>query len=202
MVSFALRPALPADLDDIWKIEEESFDPDIREERRIFRERMETFPPGFVILEGESSPAGYLCSELWSLEGDPSARDFTLGHSARERHDPCGKTLYISSFGIRAGLRGRGLGAAFFRGFLDYARAGIPHKEILLLVSDTWTGARAVYAAEGFLQILRLPGFFRFSDGSRADGLVLKRARDVPGDGPGRPAAPEEGSAGQRDLFR
>ena len=177
MKFYGVRQASYADMDAILRIEDESFDPAVRESAGIFRERMEVFPEGFVILEAPRGVAGYLCSELWNLSAPPSPSDFAFGHSARERHIPRGRTLYISSFGIGKDFRGNGLGTALFHGFLDRARDTIPHNEIILLVSETWIGARAIYAAEGFSSVLTIPGFFRFSDGSRADGTVMRGPR-------------------------
>ncbi len=177
MEAFRIRGARSNDLDDILSIEDESFDPAIRESRETFQERLEAFPEGFVILESRDRAAGYLCSELWDLSGPPQPSDFALGHSARERHSPGGRTLYISSYGIRKDLRGRGLGKALFRGFLDRAPSAFDFDDVILLVSETWTGARAIYEAEGFRHVLTLPGFFRFEGGILSDGAVLRRSR-------------------------
>ncbi len=177
MEPYRIRPARPEDLDDILSIEDDSFDPAIRESRETFRERMEVFPEGFVVLANSDGPGGYLCSELWDLPGLPGTADFALGHSARDRHSPRGRTLYISSYGIRRSLRGRGLGKALFRDFLANASSAFAFDEVLLLVSKTWAEARAIYAAEGFRRVLELPGFFRFSEGPPADGEVLSRPR-------------------------
>ncbi len=177
MEPFRIRPACPGDLDDILVVEDESFDPAIRESREIFRERLEVFPAGFVVLEGPDGLAGYLCSELWNRDGAPGTADFALGHSARARHRPAGRVLYVSSYGILRALRGRGLGKLLFREFLDFADRSLSFDEVLLLVSGTWTGARAIYEAEGFRHALTVPGFFRFSDGTAADGIVLRRPR-------------------------
>jgi ribosomal-protein-alanine N-acetyltransferase len=114
-------------------------------------------------LVGPEGEAGYLCSELWGLAGTPGPSDFALGHSARDRHTPNGRTLYISSYGISERFRGKGLGRSLFRGFLDYARETVPHEEIILLVSETWTGARSIYADEGFSRVLVIPAIFPFS---------------------------------------
>lgn len=178
MDELRIRLAGPRDLDDILSIEDDSFDPAVRESPETFRERMEVFPEGFVVLEHPAGVGGYLCSELWDLPGLPAPSDFALGHSARDRHSPRGRTLYISSYGIRESLRGRGLGKRLFRGFLDLAGRTFPFDDILLLVSGTWTGARAIYEAEGFSRILTIPDFFRFSDGSGSEGEVLRRSRE------------------------
>ena len=176
MEPFRVRRALPLDLDDILEIEDESFDPAIRENRETFLERMETFPEGFVVLESGGRIAGYLCSELWNLAGDPSPADFTLGHSARELHFPRGRTLYVSSYGIRKDFRSRGLGKALFQGFLERARTAFDFDDTLLLVCETWKEARAIYEAEGFIHVFDIQNFFRFSDGGIYSGAVLRRA--------------------------
>ena len=188
MEDIRIRRAGSRDLDDILSIEDESFDSAVRESPETFRERLEVFPEGFVVLERLGGVGGYLCSELWDLPGLPAPSDFTLGHSARDRHAPRGRTLYISSYGIRESLRGRGLGKHLFRGFLDLAGRTFPFDDVILLVSAAWTGARAIYEAEGFSHILSIPAFFRFSDGSSADGEVLRRPR-VRGS-TGTPSAP------------
>lgn len=177
MEPYRIRRALPADLGDILSIEDDSFDPAVRESPDTFRERMEVFPEGFVILETREGSAGYLCSELWDLSGPPEPADFALGHSARDRHSLRGRTLYISSYGIRKPCRGRGLGRILFRDFLERASADFGFDEILLLVSRTWSEARRIYESEGFRPVLTVPGFFRFSDGRTADGEVLSRPR-------------------------
>ena len=161
------------------RIEDDSFDPAIREDLATFRERLEVFPEGFVLLEVDGRVGGYLCSELWDVPRGPKPSDFALGHSARERHRPRGNSLYISSYGILSGLRGRGLGRLFFRSFQEYSEGRFPHDQTLLLVSETWRGARAIYESEGYAYTLTVPGFFRFADGTAADGLVMRRPRET-----------------------
>jgi len=185
----SIRQATPGDIDSILRIEGESFDLAIQEDRKTFLERIEVFPEGFVLLHVGEIAAGYLCSELWDLARRPIPSDFNLGYSIKEHHRAQGSTLYISSYGILARLRGKGLGKILFRGFLDYARDILPYGEILLLVSGTWTGAQAIYSAEGFSHILTVPRFFHFSDGSQADGMVMRRLQNK---GPRREFAKEQ----------
>lgn len=173
------------------RIEDDSFDPAIREDLSTFRERLEVFPEGFVLLEVDGRVGGYLCSELWDVSGRIEPSDFTLGHSAHDLHRPRGNSLYISSYGILSALRGRGLGRLFFRSFQEYAKSRFPHDQTLLLVSETWKGARTIYESEGYAYILTVPGFFRFSDGKAADGLVMRKPREM-----GRPAELPRGDIG------
>ena len=47
--------------------------------------------------------------------------------------------------------------------------------EIVLLVNESWRGARQIYVATGFEEISRLPGFFGPAGAGAEDGIVMRR---------------------------
>ena len=62
---FSIRTVVKSDIDFIMQIEEKAFSNSIREERKIFLNRINIFAEGFLIFEYNFKPAGYLSSELW-----------------------------------------------------------------------------------------------------------------------------------------
>ena len=141
-----VRQATGSDMERIMEIEENAFIPYIRETYQTFDSRMKTFPEGFLSLE------------------DDKGTDKTGG-----------KVLYISSYALISGLRGKGLGRLFFRECLKQVRKAAPQiAEIVLIVSQEWGAAHHIYEDLGFKTIRQIPGFFP-SDiiPGGADGIVM-----------------------------
>ena len=79
----------------------------------------------------------------------------------------------VLSVGVLPQWRRRGIGRALF----DAVVAKAKHDglgSIVLEVATENTAARALYAAFGFVQVGRRPGYYR-QTGGRADALILRR---------------------------
>lgn len=173
-----MRPALSGDLPAIMVIERESFLPGVVEGEEVFRERIRVFPEGFLVLEvpGSTGPVGYVCSEIWDGTEKLSAGLFEMGHAVEQRHRPRGRVLYVSSTGLLRSARGRGLGHLLFSTLVSRVRLARPDvTSIVLIVSEAWTAARRIYASEGFVEVLRIDGFFQPVGGRREAGIVMRR---------------------------
>jgi len=173
-----MRTATPQDLPAIMAIERESFLPGVVEGEEVFRERIRVFPEGFLVVEqaGRPGPVGYVCSEIWDGTEKLTPGLFELGHAVAGRHRPGGQVLYVSSTGLLPSARGRGLGHLLFATLVSRVRASRPDvASIVLIVSEAWTAARRIYASEGFVELLRIEGFFQPVGGRREAGIVMRR---------------------------
>lgn len=190
-MAFRFEPALPDDIDEIMRIEDESFAPEIREERSVFQDRLETFPEGNFVLVKDEAPrdadareaclpralAGYFSSEIWDAVPPPVAAGWKLGHSARERHKPEGTVLYVSSFAVERASRGHG--TELFALSVSRITSRRPAlRTIAFVVHEDWAAARHIYEKAGFAYSGRIDGFFAgpagASTGSSA-ALIMKK---------------------------
>lgn len=172
---WSVRRAAAADLDAVMAIERASFPPGVAEGRDTFRDRVETFPEGFLLLAppGGAPPAAYVCSEIQAAGDGYGPERFRLGHAMAERHRPDGTTLYVSSMGLLPAWRGRGLGGLLFGALLDALVPAYPRLDgALLIVGESWAAARAIYRRAGFAERGLLPGFLR-PDGAAPIGAVV-----------------------------
>ena len=170
-----VRQAKSTDMERIMEIEENAFISNIQETYQTFASRMETFPHGFLVLEDDNGMVqGYFSSELWA-ELPHHNKVFILDHDIAKVHKNDGKLLYISSYALMSGLRGRGLGKLFFKECLKQVKSSsLQISEIVLIVSQEWGAARHIYEVLGFKTIRQIPGFFP-SDiiPGGADGIVM-----------------------------
>lgn len=191
--STRVRPARLGDLPRILELERLCFDGDTQESEEVYRERIETFPEGFLVLEtapddhgdvsdyGETPLAGFICSELWlrSTHAEPApvtAELFSLGHSIRERFSVEGNELYISSLAVEPAYRGKGYGELLFQTLNERIRSGFPKVEsIILLVGERWIGARKIYERAGFTTVGILKDFFGGDSVESYDGIVMRK---------------------------
>ena len=104
-----------------------------------------------------------------------------FGYLAWQRDAPVGFILArdlagdveVLSVGVLPQWRRRGVGRALIGAVVAKAeRDGLG--SIVLEVATENTAARALYAAFGFVQVGRRPGYYR-QTGGRADGLILRR---------------------------
>lgn len=185
-----IRTANLFDIDSIMLIENSSFVPQVREERRVFLQRIKVFPQGFILLvddsvSGENKNAGlcaknnnvcgYFCTELWKKM--PESEDvFSVGHDISLAHCADGAVLYISSFAILPNLRGGGIGGKFFRSALNYIEESVPNlKEEVLLVNEAWLGARHIYEKNGFSECFSIKNAFQNEFLEPQAGIVMKK---------------------------
>ena len=169
--SYTVRRACTADIAAVMQIEAQSFDAGIAEDEAVFAERLaEAEGCNYVLENADHAVCGYFTAELWTAEHfTPSF--FDLGHSVRDRHDPAGATLYISSFALLPEVRGQrtadktsGIAEYFFSTALDYITAAFPQlQRIILLVHEDWRKAITIYEAQGFTRIQVLDNFSWFA---------------------------------------
>jgi ribosomal-protein-alanine N-acetyltransferase len=182
-MGFLLEQAQPADMDEIMRIEDASFAPEIRESRAVFVDRRETFPEGNLVLfypqtgipgkslsvSGSRALAGYFSSEIWGTVPPAEPQAWALGHSARERQIPDGKVLYISSFAVEPASRssalkdagGYGAGAFLFNTAIERITGNFPRLDkIAFIVHEDWIAARRIYEKAGFRYSGRIETFF------------------------------------------
>jgi ribosomal-protein-alanine N-acetyltransferase len=174
---FQVREANLADIDVIMTLESSGFAIGIREKREVFLGRIATFPQGFMIAsDGMTSDVfGYICGELWPFRMSVTEKDFAVDHNISVAHASAGSELYISSMTIRPDYRNRRLGAWLFVKCIEHAREACPQiASVILMVNDTWTHARRIYASQGFAEIAHFPDFFQ-PVGIPAQGASIMR---------------------------
>lgn len=172
-----LVQATSVDLDRIMDLERQGFAAGHQELRSAYGQRIASFPQGSLMAWWGSDCVGCVFSEIWRATPQLDAAHFTLGHDIRERHDPVlGNELYISSMTLAPTVRGLGLGAPLLSACLAHATQAFPQlNSALLLVNAAWAPARRIYAGLGFVEIARFAGFFDAGEGSRQDGIVMRR---------------------------
>jgi len=178
-MSNALRLMLASfsDLDRIMDLERQGFAAGHREERAAYVQRISAFPQGSLMAWRGSDCVGCVFSEIWRAAPELDVAHFRLGHDIRERHDPVnGTELYISSMTLSPSVRGQGLGTPLLLGCLAHVAQAFPQVETaVLLVNATWAPARRIYAGVGFVEVACFSGFFNAGDGSRQDGIAMRR---------------------------
>lgn len=177
MDSFSLQVATPDDLADICRLETMGFAPGDQEAAAVYAERVEVFPQGSLIARQGEARIGCFFAEIWTDRPAYTAQDFLLGHSIRAAHEPVGGTcLYVASMTLDPQYRGAGLGTRLFSQCVDRLLTLYPQlRSIVLLVNASWHRARHIYAGAGFVEVTRLPEFFRPSPGHAETGIVMKR---------------------------
>lgn len=126
-------------LDEFIKVDGMIFQ-DIYEPEEVKLERLTTYPSGCYLARDGEKPVGVLTTELWSDFHEPR-----IGSRAADFHDPQGKILYVTSFGLLNDYRGKGLGMRMVDLMKDHLeKHGLKH--IYLRTSK----ARAFYEKAGF----------------------------------------------------
>lgn len=143
-----IRRAAAPDLDEIVRIERESFGPDAFTRRQLAYLLTRARGACFIAATAERT-AGYL--------------------SLLER--PRYANLRLYSVAVAPEARGTGIGQALLDKAVEYA-AERGFREITLEVSSANTAALGLYRKNGFATHSRLPGYYR--DGT--DGWRMKRA--------------------------
>ena len=163
---FSVRKAEPRDLAAVMQVERQSFEENIVEDESVFADRI-TYASdcNYVLVKtGTQSVCGYFTAELWD-SGKIGADAFALGHSVRERHQPAGTALYISSFALLPEVRGEGVAEHFFAAAIECIVALFPQLErIILLVHEDWHKAIRIYEKQGFIRTRTLNRFAWFGD--------------------------------------
>jgi ribosomal-protein-alanine N-acetyltransferase len=172
------RNAGIGDIASIIEIEHTSFSRFICESEEVFKERINTFPEGFRVMEYSGEVIGYISSEIWNRADRYTKEYFTLGHSITERHNPEGNEIYVSSMGILPPYRSRGLGKLLFGKFIRYAENEFINVDsAVLIVSEKWLNARRIYKGTGFKEIQKIDKFFKYEYDKPyyEDGIVMRK---------------------------
>lgn len=163
---YSVRKAEPGDLAAVMQVERQSFEENIVEEENVFTERIAYASDcNYVLIKADTqSVCGYFTAELWDsakIEADA----FALGHSVRERYQPAGTALYISSFALLPEVRGQRIAEAFFASAIEHISAVFPQLErIILLVHEDWRNAIRIYEKQGFIRMQVLDRFAWFGN--------------------------------------
>ena len=169
------RTAKSSDINNIMMLENACFNEWTRESENVYRERIEHFPRGFIIMEHDGIFMGSISSEIWKRDLDMSTNCFTLGHSIAQDHDPSGDELYVSSMGILPEYNNKGYGIILFRALIDNVMKEFKNvKYGILMVNEKWTNAQRVYRRNGFYETGTVQGFFKEDDGSVSDGIIMR----------------------------
>jgi ribosomal protein S18 acetylase RimI-like enzyme len=159
------------------EIEYDSFPAGIRETCDVFKERIKTFPMGFLLLNnGDSGIIGYICSELWQIDGCVKPEFFLLGHCIAKAHKFNGNFLYISSIGIFKHYRGQGYGRTLLCRLLLQLQEFPNITSVILIVGETWHSARNIYDSEGFKGVFTINRFFNPINLPSFDGIVMVKS--------------------------
>lgn len=163
---FSVRKAELGDLAAVMQVERQSFEENIVEEESVFAERI-AYASGcnYVLVKTDTQlVCGYFTAELWA-DSQIETDAFALGHSVRERHQPAGTVLYISSFALLPQVRGQSIAEKFFVAAIEHIISVFPQLErIILLVHEDWHKAIRIYEKQGFIRIRILDRFAWFGN--------------------------------------
>ena len=163
---YSVRKAEQGDLDAVMQVERQSFEENIVEDERVFADRIAYASDcNYVLVKADTqSVCGYFTAELWDAS-QMGADAFALGHSVRERHQPAGTALYISSFALLPEVRGQSIAEHFFAASIERIVAVFPQLErSILLVHEDWHKAIRIYEKQGFIRTQVLERFAWFGD--------------------------------------
>ena len=166
---FSVRKAEQGDLAAVMQVERQSFEENIVEDESVFADRIAYASDcNYVLVKmGTQSVCGYFTAELWA-DSQIETDAFALGHSVRERHQPAGTVLYISSFALLPEVRGQSIAEKFFVAAIEHIISVFPQLErIILLVHEDWHKAIRIYEKQGFIRTQVLDRFSWFG-GKRA----------------------------------
>ena len=163
---YSIRKAEQGDLAAVMQVERQSFEENIVEAENVFADRIAYVSDcNYVLIKaGTQSVCGYFTAELW--DASPIVADaFALGHSVRERHQPAGTVLYISSFALLPEVRGQSIAEKFFASAIERIAVVFPQVEqVVLLVHEDWHKAIRIYEKQGFIRMQVLDRFAWFGN--------------------------------------
>lgn len=168
-----IREVTLDDIDKIMKLEHESFEKGIIENKKTFINRISTFPEGFLIAENATDTIGYICSELWKYSSDIDAKNFFLNHAIRKINQNDELELYISSIVVNKKYRRKGYGNLLLNQLTDKIECMFPIKSIILIVAVEWMAAKNIYLRYGFVEIKIIQDFFKNQNSS--DAIVMRK---------------------------
>lgn len=159
-----LRVATKSDIDDIMKIEQESFEKEIQESKEIFLARISTRKNCVILAQINGKTIGYISVEFYK-DLDYTESSFLIGHNPPENQNEDCNILYISSFALLKKYRGYGNGKEFLCATLDLFQNQNKISRVVLLVNKKWLVAIKIYESCGFETCKVFKNFFYGSDG-------------------------------------
>ncbi len=138
---------LPLTLDDVdalVALDNAVFEPEAREDREVYEDRLTLYPEGCFQLLYDKKLIGYIASEIWD-----AVHDMPLNRKASVYHNPKGRIVMVSAFGILPVFQNKGMGTFLFSRFMDIMRARGFHSVILRPASK----AIPLYTRLGFKKI-------------------------------------------------
>jgi ribosomal-protein-alanine N-acetyltransferase len=170
------RNASNSDIEKIMELEDACFNKYTREKKEVYLERINTFPDGFIVMQNKSEFIGAVSSEIWRYTPYINREIFNLGHSIKETNKPNGNGLYISSIGIFPKYRNHGFGEELFLALIKNIKLKYPNViYVILLLNEEWKCAKKMYQRNGFKKEYILDGFFTSDDGTKKNGIVMRR---------------------------
>lgn len=168
--AFIIREAREADLPQLQALENVVFPRGVAYSPGAFRNQLQKFKAGFLVCVAQGKVIGYATAELWR-----SGTRFDAHQLPGQKHDPKGRTLYISSMAVYSGNQGRGIGRRLLHALLNVGRKRGCSKA-KLVSRKTLTGAHAFYQKHGFKRVRTLPGYFTPKGQPPVDGFVFSSA--------------------------
>ena len=115
--AFIIREAREADLPQLQALENVVFPRGVAYSPGAFRNQLQKFKAGFLVCVAQGKVIGYATAELWR-----SGTRFDAHQLPGQKHDPKGRTLYISSMAVYSGNQGRGIGRRLLHALLNVGR--------------------------------------------------------------------------------
>jgi len=114
MVEVVVRNVKKEELDEVMRVEKETWPEEIQASREKFESRMKIFPEGFFGVYEDGKLVGVSTSEI--VKYDPKKNNFTWEEITdngwiKNTHDPSGNALYVVSVGVSQKRMGRGYGS-------------------------------------------------------------------------------------------
>lgn len=136
-----IRPVQQRDLAAVAAIDDQAFSPyGTAEDPDIIAARFSVFPEGFLVAESAGQLLGYVSSEQWRHEREPS-----MNEDPAASHDPAGTILCITAMAVRTDHWNQGIGSRLLEDVIGLARK----RGCSRIVLET-THARDFYLHRGF----------------------------------------------------
>lgn len=162
-----VRPLTAKDLDDMVKVEEETWGTELRANRETLSERIKRFPDGFL--------GCYVDGKLVGMTyGHPitDVKNTWYDNSSKQAFDSSGKIFYIVNVGVSENYRGQGIGSKLLDENKKLARELGTEKIVL--------GARnkednlGFYRKNGFVDINKVEGYLPEDKESDGTGVLME----------------------------
>ena len=159
------------DLDDMVRVEAESWEPELRASRKTMEERLKRFPEGalgaYVNENGKMRLAGMTYAHRIGY-----LRETWYENSCKEAFDPNGKILYIINVGVSSKYRGQGIGSKLLDKNKELAKK-LGCEKICLGARNT-AGNLKFYKKNGFVVKKIVRDFWIEDKASKGKGIIME----------------------------